>query len=53
MTFVFDAGDFAYADLPSWEEAEALAAEEGWELLGIRVGSEPGPDWLTEGETIQ
>ena len=53
MMFSFDAGDFHYEELPGWEEAEQFAKDNFMELLGEHVGTEPGPLWLTEGDTLQ
>ena len=52
-TFVFDDGDFHYEKLEGWYEAEEFARQNNMELLGVHVSTEPGPLWLTVGETKQ
>ena len=54
-TFLFDdaLGQSMYIECVDWPAAEQFARDNGLELIGEYIESQPGPLWLTEGETLQ
>jgi len=47
------AGVSVFIEAPNWDAAQDAADEEGLTLIGEYVETQPGPLWLTEGETLQ
>lgn len=55
-TYLFDCiytGESVFIPCGSWDEAELAADEHDLELVGEYVETQPGPLWLTHGETKQ
>lgn len=46
-------GQSCWVNADTWEEAQEYCDQEGWTLIGEYIESQPGPLWLTEGETMQ
>lgn len=55
ITFLCDDefGQSCYINAETWEDAQEVADEEGFDLIGEYVETLPGPMWLTYGETMQ
>lgn len=46
-------GESVYFTAPSWAAAEDICRDNDWTLVGEYIESQPGPLWLTHGETLQ
>ena len=55
ITFLCDDRDLksCFINAETWEEAEEIALEHDYTLIGEYVETLPGPFWLTYGETMQ